>query len=66
MRFPVVVDDEETFGKWKASQESWLKQNPDFLKRIPENLREFARIKSGMEPDNGSAQHGVLQTVSNR
>jgi cytochrome c oxidase subunit 2 len=66
MKFPVIVEDEETFKKWKASQESWLKQNPDYLKLVPENLREFAMIKSGMEPDNGSAKQGVLQTVSNR
>jgi hypothetical protein len=34
------------------------------MKRVPENLREFAMIKSGMEPDNGAADHGLLQTVS--
>lgn len=66
MRFPVVVDDEETFRKWRASQESWLKLNPDYLNRVPENLREFAMIKAGIEPDNGSAEHGVLKSVSNR
>lgn len=64
MRFPVVVDDEETFMKWKASQDSWLKQNPDYLKFVPTNLREFAMIKSGIAPDNGSQQQGVLQSVS--
>ncbi len=64
MRFPVVVEDEESFGKWKASQESWLKQNPDYLKYVPENLREFAMIKSGMAPDNGALQQEVLHTVS--
>lgn len=66
MRFPVVVEDEESYMKWRASQESWLKQNPDYLNRIPENLREYAMIKSGMAPDNGSAEQGLLQTVSNR
>lgn len=66
MRFPVVVEDVETFNKWKASQESWLKLNPDYLNRVPENLREFAMIKSGMEPDNGSAAQELLKTVSNR
>jgi cytochrome c oxidase subunit 2 len=66
MRFPVVVEDQESYQKWRASQESWLKQNPEYLQRIPENLREFAAIKAGLAPDNGSAQHGVLQTVSNR
>ncbi len=66
MRFPVVVEDEESYAKWRASQESWLKQNPDYINRIPENLREFAAIKAGMAPDNGSADQGILQTVSNR
>lgn len=64
MKFAVVVDDPETYAKWKASQDSWLKQNPDYLKFVPENLREFAMIKSGMAPDNGSLQEGTLQTVS--
>ena len=66
MRFPVVVEDEETYNKWRASQESWLKANPEYLKRVPENLRELALIKSRMAPDNGSVQHEVLQTVSKR
>ncbi len=64
MRFPVVVEDDETFMKWKASQDSWLKQNPEYLKNVPAELREFAMIKAGMAPDNGSLQQGVLQTVS--
>ncbi len=66
MRFPVVVEDWDTYSKWKASQESWLKQNPDYLNRVPENLREFAMIKSGMEPDNGSADAELQKSVSNR
>lgn len=64
MRFPVVVDDADSYAKWKGSQESWLKQNPDYLKFVPENLRELAMIKSGIAPDNGALQQGVLQTVS--
>ncbi len=64
MRFPVIVEDQETFMKWKASQDSWLKQNPDYLKFVPEKLREFAMVKSGIAPDNGSAQHAVSQSVS--
>ncbi len=64
MRFPVIVEDEETFRKWKATQESWLKQNPDYLKNVPANLREFAMIKAGIAPDNGSHDQGVIQSVS--
>ncbi|NOT73856.1 MAG: cytochrome c oxidase subunit II [Cyclobacteriaceae bacterium] len=64
MRFPVIVESEESFRKWKASQESWLKQNPDYVSRIPENMREYAIIKSGIAPDNGSHDTGVVQSVS--
>ncbi|CAN5226193.1 cytochrome c oxidase subunit II [soil metagenome] len=64
MRFPVIVEDEDTFKKWKTSQESWLKQNPDEIKKVPAALREFAMIKSGMAPDNGSHDPGTVQSVS--
>lgn len=66
MRFNVIVLEQEEYRKWRASQDSWLKLNPDYLKMVPENLREYAMIKSGIEPDNGSQEHAVLQTVSNR
>lgn len=48
MKFPVVVDSQEDFEKWKLSQETWLKQNPDYMKNIPEALRESAMIKAGI------------------
>jgi len=48
MRLPVVVDDEETYEKWKASQEAWLKQNPDYLEKVPANLREAAKVIAGI------------------
>jgi cytochrome c oxidase subunit II len=48
MKMPVVVDDDETYAKWKASQESWLKQNPDYLKRVPEELKEAAKVIAGI------------------
>jgi cytochrome c oxidase subunit 2 len=56
MRFPVVVDEPEEYEKWMASQESWLKQNPDYLKFVPENLREAAKIKAGLPMDDASIQ----------
>lgn len=55
MRMPVIVDDEETYEKWKQSQDSWLKQNPDYLKKVPAALREAAMIKSGLQKDPGPA-----------
>jgi cytochrome c oxidase subunit 2 len=51
MRFPVVVDTQEDFEKWKLSQETWLKQNPDYLKAVPDNLKEAAMVKAGIQPE---------------
>lgn len=50
MRLVVVVDEPADYEKWKTSQESWLKQNPDYKKRVPEKYREMADIKSGIMP----------------
>jgi cytochrome c oxidase subunit II len=48
MRFPVVVDTEEDYERWKLSQDTWLKQNPDYLKDVPAGLKESAMIKAGL------------------
>lgn len=53
MRFPVVVQEVEEYEKWKAEQEAWLKQNPDYLKKVPAELREAAMIKAGIPADAG-------------
>ncbi len=54
MRFLVIVDEPEVYEKWMASQESWLKQNPDYMKYVPENLKEAAMIKAGLPASNAS------------
>jgi cytochrome c oxidase subunit 2 len=59
MRFPVVVDSQEDFEKWKKSQEAWLKQNPEYMKNVPEALRESAMIKAGIP-----AEVSVVQATS--
>jgi cytochrome c oxidase subunit 2 len=59
MRFPVVVDTQEDYEKWKKSQEAWLKQNPDYMKKVPEGLRESAMIKAGIP-----AEISVVQASS--
>jgi hypothetical protein len=41
---------------------SWLKQNPDYLKLVPADLKEVAIIKSGIATENAGA--GSAQTVS--
>jgi cytochrome c oxidase subunit II len=48
MRFPVVVDTQEDYDRWKLSQDSWLKQNPDYMKDVPAGLKEAAMIKAGL------------------
>ncbi len=59
MRLPVVVDSEEEYEAWKKGQDSWLKQNPDYLKKVPAALQEAAMIKSGMQKDPGASVAGV-------
>jgi cytochrome c oxidase subunit II len=54
MKMNVIVEDEETYNRWKASQESWLKQNPDYLDRVPAELKEAAMIKAGLQDEPGS------------
>ncbi len=48
MRLLVIVEEPEAYEKWKAQQEPWLKQNPDYLDRVPAELREVAMINSGI------------------
>ena len=55
MKMSVIVEDQETYERWKASQEAWLKQNPDYLKKVPTALKEAAMIKAGMQKDPGSS-----------
>jgi cytochrome c oxidase subunit 2 len=62
MKFPVYVHDSyEDYVAWMTQQESWLKQNPDYIKRVPAELREVAMIKAGLPLDNVAAPK-VTQT----
>jgi cytochrome c oxidase subunit 2 len=63
MKMSVVVDTEEDFEKWKKSQESWLKQNPDYLSKVPANLRESAMIKAGIPMDDSSFTQAIQTAV---
>lgn len=49
MRYVIVVDEPDEYDKWYASQQSWLKLNPDYLSKVPEELREVAAISAGIE-----------------
>lgn len=54
MKMNVIVEDQATYERWKASQEAWLKQNPDYLKNVPAELKEAAMIKAGLIDEPGS------------
>lgn len=65
MRFPVFVHDSvEDYEKWMASQEAWLKQNPEYLQRVPAELREAAIIKAGIPADSKEAILATPVTVT--
>lgn len=37
MKSIIIVDEPEDYEKWKASQQSWLSKNPDYLAKIESN-----------------------------
>ncbi|MTI33281.1 cytochrome c oxidase subunit II [Xanthovirga aplysinae] len=51
MRLKVVVDEPEEYEKWKAAQQTWLAQNPEYLEKVPAELREMAKIAAGIQED---------------
>lgn len=55
MKMIVIVEEPEEFDAWKQKQEAWLKQNPEYLEKVPPALREVAMIKAGLQPDPGAA-----------
>ena len=64
MRMSVVVEEPADYERWKASQETWLKQNPSYLDRVPAGLREAAMIKAGIPVEAGvAATQGNAQAV---
>jgi cytochrome c oxidase subunit 2 len=49
MRLLVIVDEPEEYEKWKAEQKPWLSKNPEYMAKVPDNLKELAMIKSQIE-----------------
>ncbi len=64
MKFSVIVDEPEVYEKWKASQEAWLKLNPEYMKMVPEALREAAMINAGIENRASTAAQATVTAVS--
>jgi len=49
MRLLVVVDEPEEYDKWYNEQEPWLSKNPHYLAKVPNNLKELALLKAGLD-----------------
>src|SRR5690554_6924792 len=49
MRLTLVVDTPEDYRAWYAEQESFLKKNPEYLSKVPEDLKELALLKTGID-----------------
>jgi len=49
MRYIIVVDESDEYEEWYKSQQAWLKLNPDYLSKVPEELREVAAISAGID-----------------
>lgn len=49
MRMLVQVENNSVYEDWFRSQDSWLSKNPEYLDQIPDNLKELALIKTGLE-----------------
>ncbi len=49
MRVRLVVDELEDYMAWKAEQQPWLQANPDYLAKVPHDLKEVAVISAGLD-----------------
>jgi cytochrome c oxidase subunit 2 len=49
MRMLVKVENQSDYEKWFSNQNSWLSKNPEYLDQVPDNLKELALVKTGLE-----------------
>jgi cytochrome c oxidase subunit 2 len=49
MKMIVKVEDNSVYEEWFRNQSSWLSKNPEYLDQVPDNLKELALIKTGLE-----------------
>lgn len=49
MKYIIVVDEPSDYDRWYAEQQAWLKLNEGYLSEVPDDLKEAARIASGIE-----------------
>jgi hypothetical protein len=60
----MVVDDEDEFAAWTASQQSFLAKNPDYLKAVPEKLK--AEAKQSIQDNNKSLGLVLLSSLNQK
>lgn len=51
MRIVIVVDTPEDYAKWKSEQESWLSRNPEYLAKVPSDMKEVAMVSAGIDEE---------------
>ena len=51
MRMKVIVEEPADYDKWYSAQKSWLSKHPDYVAKIPENLKEVALIQLESESE---------------
>jgi len=49
MKLTLIVDEPEEYREWYAEQESFLKRNPEYLTKVPSELKELAILKTGID-----------------
>lgn len=51
MKSIIKVLEPEAYDKWYAEQSAWLKENPEYMDDVPDNLKEMGRIAAQIEED---------------
>ena len=51
MRKMIEVVEQDEYEQWYAEQNSWLQKNPDYLAKVPSDLKELAVVSAGMDSE---------------
>ena len=51
MRKMIEVVEAEEYVDWYASQQPWLQKNPDYLAKVPSEMKELAVVSAGIESE---------------
>ncbi len=56
MRKMVEVVEPAEYDQWYAEQQPWLQKNPDYLAKVPGDMKELAVISAGMDVNEENKQ----------